>query len=287
MAGRLPEARRAGPRIRRQRDRFCRGDDSLEQCPRRQAALLEVRGKLPEQVTCPETKVTFYTDRRGGTVPKKSTFACALMGRLMMCSQRSGRPARLGRRRLTSFKATVPQEKRLGQPYSGRFFAAANDPRRYNSALMEWEERKECDLEGYWPTSELPFGFMTHMNNGGIPNHGYTHWWKMFNPLQLLIHSQLLKAIVEFVGLRGRRKNTCSVHSSSISGTKTCSAFGTSAETAWLPHLSNNNFHPKSNAVENCVFPDLGRGNWTSCTEGLLEGLHGRRNLGNQSLARR
>ena len=28
--------------------------------------LLEVRGKLPEQVTCPETKIKFYTDERGG-----------------------------------------------------------------------------------------------------------------------------------------------------------------------------------------------------------------------------
>ena len=42
--------------------------------------LLEVRGTLPEQVTCPETEMTFFTDKRGGTVPKKSTFACAADG---------------------------------------------------------------------------------------------------------------------------------------------------------------------------------------------------------------
>lgn len=42
--------------------------------------LLEVRGTLPEQVTCPNTGVTFFTDGRGGTVPKKSTFACAADG---------------------------------------------------------------------------------------------------------------------------------------------------------------------------------------------------------------
>jgi len=47
--------------------------------------LLEVRGTLPEQVTYPETKVTFYTDRRGGTVPKKSTFACAADGSPTTC----------------------------------------------------------------------------------------------------------------------------------------------------------------------------------------------------------
>src|ERR1700687_5163713 len=42
--------------------------------------LLEVRGTLPEQVTCPETNVTFFTDKRGGTVPKKSTFGCGADG---------------------------------------------------------------------------------------------------------------------------------------------------------------------------------------------------------------
>ena len=29
--------------------------------------------------------------------------------------------------------------------------------------------RKDNDLSAYWPKSEIPFGFMTHMNNGGIP----------------------------------------------------------------------------------------------------------------------
>ncbi len=38
--------------------------------------LIEVRGKLPEQVACPDTGEVFYTDRRGGTVPRKSTFTC-------------------------------------------------------------------------------------------------------------------------------------------------------------------------------------------------------------------
>jgi adenine-specific DNA methylase len=37
---------------------------------------------------------------------------------------------------------------------------------------------------------------MTHHLQGGVPNHGFTHWWTMFNPRQLLVHAQLLKAIV-------------------------------------------------------------------------------------------
>jgi putative DNA methylase len=30
---------------------------------------------------------------------------------------------------------------------------------------------------------------MTHLLNGGIPNHGFTHWWTMFNARQLLLHA--------------------------------------------------------------------------------------------------
>lgn len=37
------------------------------------------------------------------------------------------------------------------------------------------------------------------------------------------------------------------------------------------PHFSNNNYYPKNTPVENCVFGSLGRGNWSSCAEGLIE----------------
>ena len=42
--------------------------------------LLEVRGDLPETVTCPETGVSFNTSK--GTVPKKSNYACGACGRV-------------------------------------------------------------------------------------------------------------------------------------------------------------------------------------------------------------
>ena len=64
--------------------------------------------------------------------------------------------------------------------------------------------RKDADLANYWPRSEVPYGFMTHLNNGGIPNHGFTHWWTMFNPRQLLVNSLLLKAIDEVGGDKHR-----------------------------------------------------------------------------------
>ena len=34
---------------------------------------------------------------------------------------------------------------------------------------------------------------MTHHANFALPKQGYTHWWKMFNARQLLVHSQLFQ----------------------------------------------------------------------------------------------
>ena len=234
--------------------------------------LLEVRGVLPEQVTCPETKETFYTDRRGGTVPKKSTFACATDGTLNDVLTAIRTTKTTGPMAAYVIQGFSPQRGFAGQPYSGRFFAEANDSRRCNSAVKEWEQRKDEDLSGYWPVSAVPFGFMTHMNNGGIPNHGYTHWWTMFNPLQLLIHGQILKAI-ETASTSQRSKEYVLGAFQQYLRNQNMFCFWDVGYDKLVPHMSNNNYHPKSNIVENCVFPNLGRGNWTSCLEGLLEGF--------------
>jgi len=232
--------------------------------------LLEVRGELPEQVTCPQSGETFYTDSRGGTVPKKSNFACSSDGSLndvLTAIKATGKAGPLAAYAIQGFS---PQRAAEGQPYSGRFFAAALDSQRYNSAVAEWEQRKDSDLKGFWPTSKVPFGFMTHMNNGGIPNHGYTHWWKMFNPLQLLIHSQILKGIEESCVSQITKDYVLGAFQQYLRN-QNMFCFWDISRDCMAPHMSNNNYHPKANAIENCVFPSLGRGNWTSCVEGLLE----------------
>jgi putative DNA methylase len=234
--------------------------------------LLEVRGTLPEQVTCPETGVTFYTDERSGMVPKKSTFACGADGSpndVLTAIKGSGKTGPVAAYLVQGYSSG---RDATGAPYSGRFFVAPTDQTRYNAAAKEWEERKDSDLKDYWPTSEIPYGFMTHLNNGGIHNHGFTHWWKMFNPTQLLVHTQLLRAIQQnssatwetklFVlgAFQQYLRNQCMFSFWHIKADKLASA------------LSNSNFHPKSTMVESTVFADLGLGNWRSCAEGIVEG---------------
>lgn len=234
---------------------------------------VEVRGVLPEEITCPETRTTFYTDKRGGTVPRKSYFAC----QAPTCGK--------GQDILTAIKETdksgpvaayalqgyCPNCDDSGEIYGGRFFAPLRNPAAIDAANQEWEDRRETDLAEFWPRSELPYGFMTHMNNGGIPNHGYTHWWKMFNSRQLLGHTQILRA------LTSSEKQVWAVREYALGAfqqylrNQTMFCIWNPQRDTPEPMFSNSNFHPKATVVENCVFADLGRGNWKSSSAALAE----------------
>jgi hypothetical protein len=237
--------------------------------------MVEVRGKLPDVVVCPETNVSFSTGESGGNIPKRSTFACqdATCGRQQDVLDSIKKTQKTGPNSPNLIQGYSFKRDKAGFPYGGRFFSAATNTDRYVNSLNEWAQRKESDLEKYWPRSELPFGFMTHKLNGGIPNHGFTHWWKFFNPLQLLIHAQILKALdncdaysdpakdVVLGAFQQYLRNQCLLAFWHIKADKLASA------------LSNSNFHPKSTVVESGMFAGLGLGNWRSCSESVIEGL--------------
>lgn len=234
--------------------------------------LLEVRGTLPEEVTDPQTGVTFAPEN--GTVPKKSHYACAACGTVQDVLTTIKATGKTGPMAAYAVQGYAPKRDAAGKPYSGRFFTAYGEAhaRQYNTALAEWETRKDGDLKEYWPRSELPYGFMTHHLQGGVPNHGFTHWWTMFNPRQLLVHAQLLKAIVE-VGTYdwSVREFVLGAFQQYLRNQSLFTLWNVQGDKL-EPQFANNNYHPKSTVVENCVFPALGRGNWASSSEGILEG---------------
>jgi adenine-specific DNA methylase len=235
--------------------------------------LLEVRGELPEEVTCPETNLTFATGK--GTVPKKSHYVCASCGTIQDVLATVKASGKTGAMAAYAAQGYAPGRNAAGKPYGGRFFAAFDKDmaRQYDAAVAEWEARKDGDLKAYWPRSGVPYGFMTGIANGDIrEGHGFTHWWTMFNPRQLLVHAQLLKAIVE-VGNHDwkTREYVLGAFQQYLRNQCMFSIWDISRD-CLAPHLSNNNFHPKSSPVENSVFAVLGRGNWASSVEGVLEG---------------
>ena len=237
--------------------------------------LLEVRGKLPDTVTCPETKVTFPTGKEGGTVPKRSTFTCASCGsqqdvmNSIRDAKKGGQVAGYG------IQGLAPKRGDAGMPYRGRFFAPFDEHMagQYSAAIEEWEQRKDGDLADYWPRSEVPYGFMTAIANSDIrTNYGFTHWWTMFNPRQLLVLSQILKSIVEASEYNWATREYVLGAFQQYVRNQNMFCFWNPQRDTPEPHFSNNNYHPKATVIENCVFSDLGRGNWNSSSNGIIVG---------------
>ena len=238
--------------------------------------LLEVRGALPETVTCPETKISFKTGKDGGTIPKKSNFTCGTCGTVQGVLSAVKASGKTGPVAGYVIQGYAPKYANTGAPYRGRFFAPfdENCAKQYNSACDEWETRKNGDLEDYWPRSMIPYGFMTALNNGDIrEGHGFTHWWSMFNPRQMLILTQLLRAIMVTGGDRhswGTREYLLGAFHRYLQH-QNMLCFWDIQQDCVAPSLSNANFHPKSGMVENSVFTKLGRGNWSSSVANLFE----------------
>jgi putative DNA methylase len=236
--------------------------------------LLEVRGNLPETAICPETKVSFDTGKNGGTVPSRSKFTCASCGTVQDVLTAIKSTGKTGPMAGYAIQAVAPKRKSKGAPYGGRFFSAfsAELAHQSSAADKEWEIRKNTDLSEYWPKSEVPYGFMTHLNNGGIPNHGFTHWWTMFNPRQMLVNTLLLKAVVESGDHDWAvREYVLGAFQQYLRNQCLFSFWNPQRDTP-EPMFSNNNYHPKATVIENCVFADLGRGNWASSTQGIIQG---------------
>ena len=249
--------------------------------------LLELRGDIPEKVTCPETGETFSTNWEGGTQafridkdsgkrrPKKSTFACQsnTCGKendVLSAIRKSGTSAPVAQFMIQGYCPMCAEDRMV---YRGRFFAPITDHSKYDKASMEWARRRADDLLEFWPKSKLPYGYMTSFLNGGIPNHGYTHWWTMFNPRQLLTHALILRQIITADDYDSSvREVVLSVFQQYLRNQNMFCFWDFSRDTL-VPMLSNANFHPKAVAVENCVFHKIGRGNWKSCVESLLDSL--------------
>ena len=235
--------------------------------------LLEVRGALPEEVTCPETKITFRTDR--GTVPKKSNYACGACGTVQDVLASVKATGKTGPMAAYAVQGYAPQRDATGKPYGGRFFAPSGErlARQYDAACAEWEARKDADLKDYWPRSAVPYGFMTGIANGDIrEGHGFTHWWTMFNPRQLLVHAQLLKAIVEVGDYDWKVREYVLGAFQNFLRNQNSLAFWNMKRDNLAPAMSNSNFHPKNNVVEVGVFPPMGYGPWSSTHEVLFKG---------------
>jgi putative DNA methylase len=245
-------------------------------------AFIEIRGEvLPETIVHPATGRQISTmigtaemrQTATGMQPRKSSFACKspTCGRGSDVLDAVRASHKTGPMSPFAYHLHCPECDADGEPYSGRSFVPAKDVSAIVASELEWASRKDADLAGYWPTDELSNGWKTH--KWGIPDHGYTHYWKMFNSRQLLVLSQLLKMIVESpVGQWDAKEALLGSFQQYIRNQNLLCFWNESAD-KMEPHFSGNNYSLKSRPIENNLFGKIGRGNWRACAEGAIEAL--------------
>jgi putative DNA methylase len=236
------------------------------------ACVIEFRGAMPDQISI--DGVVVQPNGKGGTVPKDGHFTCGACGavqRIVVATNASGKSAPVAPLMMQCFSASL---RKSDAAYGGRFFAASADARPFEAVCREWDLRSNTDLKGFWPESDIPFGHMTHQRQP-LPQHGYLRWSDMFNSRQLLVHALLLKAITEVGGSKHRWETRELVLASfqQYLRNQNMFCFWDIGYDKLAPHMSNNNYHPKHIVIENSVFGAMGRGNWISCTESLVETL--------------
>ncbi|MEI7636725.1 MAG: hypothetical protein WCJ37_05425 [Syntrophus sp. (in: bacteria)] len=214
---------------------------------------------------------------RTGTVPEQSIFLCEKCGQRFDISTAERAAGHHSPLAAYALQCHCPQCDADGYNYNGRYFKAieSGDVKRMILSEREWADRKETDLNDYWPRSDLPYAWETHVQKGNLTKRGYTHWWKMFNPRQLLVHTQLMRAITEApedqwpLDVREQALGALQQYLRN----QNMFAFWNQAADKMEPMFSNANFHPKQQTIENCVFHKLGRGNWESSGQKIVDAM--------------
>jgi adenine-specific DNA methylase len=229
--------------------------------------LIEVRGKLPDEIECPDTHEVFRTDEKGGTIPKQAQFGCRACGlgqEIVVSVQKTKKSGPVAAFVIEGY---CPTCKKTGYP--DRFFSTASQ-QQLSSACRDWERTGSTVLDEFWPKETIPLGYMSPVQND-LPAHGMPKWADLYNYRQLLVNALLLKAIrtattfnqeiKEFVlgGYQQYLKNQCML------------SFWHRARNHYAPALSERNYHPKNTSVEVGVFTPVGYGPWTSVIRGVTE----------------
>jgi hypothetical protein len=236
--------------------------------------LVEVRGELPEIVALP-SGVAFATGRSGGSVPKRGYFTCAACGRqqdLVDSVRRSMKTAPVAPYAAQAF---IPGGYNSMHHSGTRVFLTFTDlhARQLEHAAAEWAARKHGDLKGYWPESRIPEGLTTSVKDV-LPNgHGYTHWWTLFNPRQLLALSLILKAIDTVGHYDARTREFVLGAFQQFVRCNTMLSIWHLKNNQISAALSNSNFNTKNTSAEPSVFGPVGDGSWRSAIAGLIDAI--------------
>lgn len=236
--------------------------------------LIEVRSKsVPTTVTLADGA---EIDTNEGTVPGKGKYVCANCGKRESFFQDARKSKKSLPVAVYALQCHCPQCEAEGYSYGGRYFKSPDkhDLLRLTEGEREWSIRCQNDLTEYWPRQAVPVGERTTKRDS-LHDWGYTHWWKMFNSRQLLVHSQFLKSITEAsedswpLDVKEQVLGAFQQYLRSMS----MFSFYHQKNDQLAAALSNPNFHPKALVLETCVFHQIGSGKWGAYVENVLNAL--------------
>lgn len=255
-----------------------RADDPVEATARwnevraESCQLIEVRGSVPPVVTLPDGTL-IRPGKDGGNVDGKSRFTCQhpTCGRdqdVLESVRTTGTTAPFA---AYAHQVFCPDCQEAGDPTGGRFYSPVTDARSLSVAYAEWMDRREGDLSGYWPTCELSEGWKTH--GWAVPEHGYTHYHRMFFARQILTHSLLFRALA-------RCEHYSAAAREHVLGAIAQFLRYSSAFTIWHSQnnqisafLSNNNFQMKNTVVETTAYAPVGDGSFRSAAAKVIDAI--------------
>lgn len=215
-------------------------------------------------------------DTRKGTVPGKSQFRCDADGieqDILTAVSKTERTAPVAPYVL---QCCCPFCRDAGFNYGGRFFRRTDDHDilRLVVAENEWKSRRDEDLKGFWPTSECWDAYMMRANGGVNRGWGYSHWWKMFNPRQLIGHATLAKSIADLAAT----SFPLDIGEQALGAfqqylrNQNMFAFYHVKRDCLAPAMSNANYHPKHLTIEVGPFSP-GYGPWSSTSSNTIDGV--------------
>ena len=227
---------------------------------------------LPPQITLAEGR-TISTQK--GPAPENGSFVCAKDGRKQEVVDALRHAEHTGPVMPILLQCFCPRRRDQGYTYDGRFFKipTIEDIRRIVAADREWQIRSINDLAAFWPREELPYARRTFIKDV-IPSHGYTHWWKFFNPRQLLVHSTIIKTIVELVEKGWARDLAIQA----LGGfqqylrNQNMLAFYHRTRDCLAPTFGNPDYRTKNCSIE-VSLSAKGYGTWRSTVSGIPDGL--------------
>jgi putative DNA methylase len=258
------------------------------------AVAIEDEPEAAEEVDTPEGETEEESDRkkfglprvliladgstlstREGNVPSRFDFKCCHCGRKQDLLEAVKETQQTAPVFPVALQCHCPQCADEGYNYNGRYFKApdTDDIRRLVAAEQEWDSRKNGDLSDYWPREHVEHSHMTHQRSP-LDSHGYVKWANMFVARQLLLHAGLLKNIC-----RANEGYSADVLFQALGAfqqylrNQSCFTIWNIGADKLEPQFANNNYNPPRVFIENSAWGHFGRGNWSSCTEGVLEGL--------------